>query len=139
MSFFVQPSILERSPSSSLEAFQAWLSGQYRIGAGLVFFVSLAVAIAWYFVAYNAQLKKTKDVSFLSVFWWAFLLLPIISVGVSLHFFSGRAEWQILPPLACFHILNILIVYWLSTALSTPKLLKYVVPGAFFIRRLLRF
>ncbi|MBW4668507.1 MAG: hypothetical protein KME60_14035 [Cyanomargarita calcarea GSE-NOS-MK-12-04C] len=114
----------------------AWVSNYYMPGAYVVFFASLVATVLWYLLAAKAQVKGGKDVEKWSVVWWIIFLLPVLSIIIAIVFFKGSDE--ALLSLTSFFVLDILFLYWFTTATSSPGGLSFVPPGAFLMRRLFR-
>jgi hypothetical protein len=62
------------------------------------------------------------------------LLFPILSVVIAL-FFWGNVSPKAMPWLAGFLVIDKLVIYWLSTALSTPELMVPTIPCAGLLRK----
>ena len=113
-----------------------WIAEDYTTGASIVFAVALLTTILWTFMAAKARAKSASEISKWRVTWWLLMLLPIISIIVAIALFnrSNDALWS----LTAFLVIDgIVLLYWLPTVTSSPGDLKYIPPGAFFIRRLI--
>ncbi|HLO85399.1 MAG TPA: hypothetical protein VK203_10360 [Nostocaceae cyanobacterium] len=115
---------------------EPWLSNFYMTGATVVFAVSFVCTIIWYVLAAKAQIRDGKDAERWVLIWWVLLFPPVLSICVAIGFFRGTD--QALLSLTTFFLINILFLYWLTTATSSPGALKFVPPGAFLVRRLFR-
>jgi hypothetical protein len=113
-----------------------WISEDYTIGAGIVFVIGLIATSLWTFMAAKAKAKSANEISKWRVIWWLLMLLPIISIIVAIAFFN-RSNDALLSLTAFLVIDGIILLYWLPTVTSSPGDLKYIPPGAFFIRRLI--
>jgi hypothetical protein len=67
------------------------------------------------------------------VAWWIFLLFPVLSICVAISFFTGSNDTLVF--LTIFFVLDILLLFWLPTATSTPGGLKFLPPGSIHLRR----
>jgi len=114
---------------------EVWVSDRYTIGVAIVFSVCIISTLLWYTLTSKAKVSRAEDRSFWALMWWLFLLLPILSICVSLYFFNGSND--ALLSLTGFYVLDTLVSFWLPTALNTPGELMYVVPGS-SLRLLLR-
>ncbi|WP_373529581.1 hypothetical protein [Nostoc sp.] len=103
-------------------------------GANIVFFVSVISTVIWYIMAAKAQSKGGEDVAKWPLVWVIISIFPVLSIVIAIGFFRGSD--QALLSLTTFFVLDVLFLYWLTTATSSPGGLKYVPPGAFLIRRL---
>jgi hypothetical protein len=97
-----------------------WIAEKYMTGAAIVFATALAATLFWYLIAVRTRITSSHEVSPLRLAWALLLLVPIIGIGVAL-----------------FYVLDIMVVYWFSTAISSPGLLKFVPPGSFTVRHLI--
>lgn len=129
LAFLLQP-WLYRSGVISLTDVdpEVWVSDRYTIGVAIVFSVCLISTLLWYTLTSKAKVSRPEDRSFWALMWWLFLLLPVLSICVSLYFFNGSND--ALLTLTGFYVLDSLIVFWLPTALNTPGELMYVAPGS---------
>jgi len=129
LAFLLQP-WLYRSGIISLTDVdpEVWVSDRYTVGVAIVFSVCLISTLLWYILTSKAKVTKPKDRSFWALMWWIFLLLPIVSICISLYFFNGSND--ALLSLTGFYILNTLVGFWLPTVLNTPGELMYVAPGS---------
>ncbi len=112
-----------------------WIAEKYMTGAAIVFATALAATLFWYLIALRARITASHEASPLRLAWAFLLLVPIIGIGVALFFFNGSNE--ALLSLTLFYVLDIMVVYWFSTAISSPGLLKFVPPGSFTVRHLI--
>ena len=113
-----------------------FIGEDYTTGAGIVFAVALLTTILWTFMAAKAKAKSAAEISKWRLIWWLLVLLPILSIIVSIAFFN-RSDDALLSLTAFLVIDGIFLLYWLPTVTSSPGDLKYIPPGAFFIRRLI--
>ncbi|MBD2199430.1 MULTISPECIES: hypothetical protein [Calothrix] len=138
--FLLQPWIYQREfpfvRMENLPDIEVWISQSYVVGASIVFIVAVISTIVWYWMAAKASFRGGQDIQRWSVIWWVILLFPVLSVCIAIAFFRGTDE--ALLSLTCFFVIDILFLYWFTTASSSPGGLQFVPPGAFFIRRLFR-
>jgi hypothetical protein len=138
LTFGIQPLMLQLSPYATVDGYQSWLRDRYVLGAGAVFWVCLAATIAWCIMVQMLPSKAVSNPRKLGSFWWRLLLLPLISLTIALVSFSGSPAWKLQLALAWFHSLNLALVYWVGTALCTPRSRLSAVPAGWFIYRLAR-
>jgi hypothetical protein len=120
---------------------ERWLSNGYYPQASLVFGCAIFAALAW--CVWNTMSPPANNAarSGRSVAWWILGLLPIFSV-------IGAAIWSrksILGSafgsdsatlsLILFFSFDILFLYWLTTATTTPGNARDLPPGAGLFRR----
>lgn len=116
-----------------------WIAGIYTPGATIVFTGSVISAGVWYVIASRAKIRGGSDVPQMAGLWWLLGLLPVLSICIALYFFRGTDDAPgteaALLSLTGFYIFDVLLIFWLSTAISSPGSLKYgAVPGSYFIR-----
>lgn len=133
--FFLQPWIYENRiiPIKDVPVSE-WLSDSYTAGTGLVFAASMLATVIWYVLAANAKVPTAAETDRWRVWWWMLLLLPIISICLSISPVFNSSK-DALVSLTGFYIFDaILILYWLPTGSSSPSLLMYIPPGARLLR-----
>ncbi len=137
--FLVQPQLYSRKiidlDYGSEGDFQNWIEHQYMEGAKLVFIVSLLSVILWYMIAlkFGARIRNMPHLPIVQI-WAGFSLFPIVSELIALQFINQNSK--AFPSLLCFFTLDVLLLFWLTTAVTTP-IIHFVVPGSFTLRRLL--
>ena len=116
-------------------ALAGWASGDYMTAAIFVFAVSVFSAILWCVLANKSKAHRQDEVKPWSLVWWLLGLVPVLSIGVAIGFFNDVEEARL--SLAIFFVLDILLLFWLTTATSTPGLLMYTPPLARQLRNFL--
>ncbi|MFM1842256.1 MAG: hypothetical protein RLZZ490_992 [Cyanobacteriota bacterium] len=109
----------------------------------VVFGLGILLLFFWMVKASTSQFTRTQDVLKTAGLWWLYaILLGLISLltMIALTFFRGWFEdSRNLEPffwLFGFLILDVLFIYWLPTAIATPKSMRYVPPGAMLLRKI---
>lgn len=109
----------------------------------VVFGLGILLVFLWMFKALSSGFTRTEDVLKTGGMWWlSAILLGVISLLtlVALTFFRGWFEdSRNLEPfywLFGFILLDVLFVYWLPTAIATPKSMRYVPPGSMLLRKI---
>lgn len=134
--FLVQPWLYQSGivPITQVEV-ETWLSEKYAVGAAIVFSTALVAALFWYVSALRAKVTSFNEASPLRLVWGLLLLLPIIGICIALYFYNNSNE--ALLPLTFMYVVDVVWVYWFTTAISSPGLLKFIPPGSFTIRHLI--
>lgn len=104
-------------------------------GALIVLLVSSLCALSWYIISlkWSVHFAPIKEMRSARIIWAGFSLPPVLSVvGVTL--WLSNVSPPALPWLLGFLILNTLLVYWLSSVLSTPIEMVPAVLGASWLR-----
>ena len=109
----------------------------------VVFGLGAFFLFLWMAKASISQFTRTEDVLRTGGMWWlSAVLLGLISLlsMIALTFFRGWFEdSRNLEPffwLFGFIILDVLFIYWLPTAIATPKSMRYVPPGSMLLRKI---
>ncbi len=135
MTFFVQPWFYENKYVRIKDIpLTKWLNQDYWKASLTVYAIAVLITIIWLWMTAKAQPKGADQVLKWGLFWWLLLLLPIIGIGVAL-FLNTSVDARV--SLAGFLVLDIFVLFWLPSVTSTPGSIKYVPPGAAFIRHLI--
>ncbi len=127
--FLVQPLLFENQILFiGDQNVQSWLSTQYQRAAYLVAVFSVSSTILWYVLSSRARILSVQDNSQWRLLWWVIFLVPILSIGAALAFFNTSRDAQ--PWLAMLFFVNILILFWLPTATSSPAATQHLPPGS---------
>jgi hypothetical protein len=115
---------------------EKWLPNGYYPPASLVFGCAIFAALAWCMWNTMSPVGGEADRSKRSVAWWALGLVPILSaIGAVIwsrkmvlgdKFGSDAATFSLIVLFA----LDILFLYWLTTATTTPGNARDLPPGA---------
>ncbi|WP_375493376.1 hypothetical protein [uncultured Nostoc sp.] len=119
---------------------ELWVMEHFTPVAIIVFIDSVFWAGMWYLTALgsNNNYVPEKHYKQILIRWGGFFLATLaITVGVALYFYRDASSTA-LPLFVGFFIINTMLIYWVSTAISTPGLLAYVVPGSVLLRKLFR-
>ncbi|MFB2770952.1 hypothetical protein ACE1AT_16920 [Pelatocladus sp. BLCC-F211] len=119
---------------STVSNLEAWIGNYYTPGAAIVLGCSILSTFLWYFLAARAQPRTAHDRHNWLLIWCIVLFLPVLSIVIALFFYSYTPE--ALLSLTTLFILDVVLLYWFTTATSSPKDLMYTPPGAFTLRRL---
>lgn len=113
-----------------------WLPNGYYPQASLVFGCAIFAALAWCVWNTMSPPGNNADRKGRSVAWWALSLVPIVSV-VGATIWSRKAVLGdafgsdvATPSLVALFSFDILFLYWLTTATTTPGNARDLPPGA---------
>ena len=136
--FFGQPWLYQNTFFSPRDVsdVDVWVRDSYRLNANIVFGVSMFSQVGWHFLARRFR-GDEREAPKLKTPWWLFLFFAVITSFVTVSFLGGSGS--ALPSLAFFFFIDVLIIYWLATAISSPKALKFIPPGSLFIRSKLNY
>jgi hypothetical protein len=134
--FLIQPFLYQSGILAITDVeLETWVAEKYTSGAAIVFWTALAATLIWYLSARRSQITSFDQASPMRLVWGLLLLIPIVGICVALAFFNDSS--QALMSLTVLYVLDILLVYWFSTAISSPGLLKFIPPGSFTLRHLI--
>jgi hypothetical protein len=114
---------------------QTWLATQYQRAAYLVAGVSIVSTFLWYFLSSRAAISNIEDLKPWRLLWWILLLVPLVSIGGALAFFNTSRDAQLW--LVILFLLNVIVLFWLPTAVGSPKPVKNVPLGGRTLRKFL--
>lgn len=135
--FFGQPALFEAGMIKLADvSVNTWIQDDYMTAARIIFAVCLVSTILWCVLTARARIEGSDDVEPWFLIWWVIGFFPIVAIGIALYFFN-RSE-QALLFLTAFWIIDVLLLYWLTTAIATPRQLKHVPPGALLLRSIFK-
>lgn len=111
-----------------------WVADAYLPASSIVFFVTSAATVCWYVLSLKASPQRSRETSTWRTIWWVLLLPPVVSVCIALYLCRDSSE--ALVSLTFMYILDILLIYWIATASSSPGHTKHLPPGSFAIRHI---
>jgi hypothetical protein len=126
---------------AGIEKLDLWLSDNYNSAATIIFITSVLATVAWYMWNSYSPPADSKVAVARSVAWWILLLLPILGLLAALLLAIqpaatiGKLSGVDLPILAVMFIFDILVLYWATTASSTPGAARRLPPGSALFRR----
>ena len=135
--FYVQPFLLNKSGIILLtDDFSGkWTKEEYLVSAFFVFLMSAFTTFLWFFLTRKVRVYNVSDLLRVRLTWWLLFPIPLLTATFVLVFFDASND--VLLSLVGLFSLDILLLFWLPTALSSWESVKYIPPGSFFIRRLL--
>jgi len=117
-----------------------FVKNNYGPAALIVFWASSIAAAIWWAIAvfyFRPKFYPKEDTSIGQLIWWVIFIFTICIAGLSLHSY-GKTIPEAIPSMLGSLVIIMAINFWLATAVSTPLLLTYVVPGAQWLQRFLR-
>lgn len=112
---------------------EEWLATEYMTSSYCVLAAAITATILWSVLAARANPLMAKDTASWRLLWWIFLLVPILSIGVALWL---QTEESTRTSLATLYAIDVLVLYWLPTASSSPSHTKYLPPGSMSLRNI---
>ncbi|BAZ83399.1 MAG: hypothetical protein ACKO9I_12530 [Sphaerospermopsis kisseleviana] len=108
-----------------------WLAADYTTAALIMFGVCLFSTIFWCVLGAMSKSGGSSRGKWLLI-WFLLGLLPLLTIAFTVFYINRSDEAQF--SLMCFFLFDAIWLYWLNTATSSPETVKYIPPGAFFIR-----
>jgi hypothetical protein len=121
-----------------------WVQTHYIHAATLTFSAAVVCQVIWYLLAIRFNTRgDDRKIQEQRVPWLILLLITLAIAGIAIYIFNvmggtiqGTSADALLSLIGFFFV-DVLLVYWLATAISTPGLLKFIPLGSVFIRRYL--
>ncbi len=111
---------------------ELWLGSDYTTAGIIMFITCVASTTIWYVLTATKKFTGVGETNSWQLTWWLLGLLPLASIALTVFFINRSKQAQI--SLMGFFLLDALLLFWLPTATSSPESVKYVPPGAFFLR-----
>ncbi len=123
-----------------------WWSNVFSPATYVVFGLGIIINLIWFIKASVSRYKHSKSALSAQGLWW---LLFFIYLIVTLVVFAAFTHFAIDPdkPIkgifeascwaANFLILDVILLFWLPTALATPRTLRYIPPFSMSLRKLI--
>jgi len=129
--FWLQPQIYNaRLIALDVKSLTTWLRDSYSTAAFIVFGTAVFATIVWTIMTATAKVQTGQEVLGWQLTWWLIGLIPLIGICLALWLFGKTALYS----LTGFFVLDAIILYWLTTATSSPGLFKRIPPGASLFR-----
>lgn len=114
---------------------QEYTNDYFTPAALVVLIVSTICAISWYVISsrWSVNFAPIKEMKAARVMWISLSIPPVLSLVVAVLLYGGVSA-PALPWMFLFLLLNLLVVYWLSTVLSTPEEMVAAVFAANWLR-----
>jgi hypothetical protein len=119
---------------------QIWVNAHYFPAATIVFALSIFTALGWCALNTMSPPGSLSEAKKRVTWWWTMLGIPLFGIGLAI-FLSRQG---ILAPkgsndatisLICLFLVDVVWLYWLTTATSTPGLAKFIPPMASLFRK----
>ncbi len=137
---FYEPIIPFTMSSNELED---WMGTIFMPTNFILYGIGAFILFLWIFKAARTPFITSKEVLSTGFFWWLLLIIYWvlgIIIFMSVSFFSGWMDGtKSIEPLFWFPpfvIINGIFLFWLPTAIATPRSLRYVTPFAMTLRKL---
>lgn len=138
---WLQPFLLQQVPFSMTNKVRdEWMDSVFSPVNNGILLLGILTSLFWYIRAYNLQFMAAKPVIG-NGFWWWFLFYLYGVIGAIacllvayLNNWLGEVEGAVASLI--YLCVDVVVLYWLPTALATPKSLRYVPPFSAELRKL---
>jgi hypothetical protein len=139
--FLFQPNLYSAGLISISEDVGTWVPEKYITSAAVVFLSAVLPLGLWALLTGKAK-ATPRDMGGWALLWWLFLLIPILGICLGLYLACGQgiegSSQDALLSLTGLFLLDVLLLFWLPTAMNTPGNLRYgAVPFSFLVRKLI--
>lgn len=109
-----------------------WIGNYYMIQAAIVFVISLVSVIFWSVAGIRSKATGSELKTWRTL-WYVLLFVNVLSIFIAIYL--KKVSDDALLSSAFFLFFDVVWVFWLGTALSSPNLFMYLPPGSGKIRR----
>ncbi len=109
-----------------------WIGSYYMNQASIVFAISLASVIFWSVSGIKSKANGNELKTWQGI-WYALLFVNVLSIFIAIYL--NKVSDDALLSSAFFLLFDVIWIFWLGTALSSPNLFMYLPPGSGKIRR----
>jgi hypothetical protein len=101
---------------------------------------SLCATLLWIYSAQNGRFVSSKQALSMRLTWWIYALSLYALMSIILYSFIYAVSGIVASEIQYFILLivfplDIILLFWLPTAMATPGTLRYIPPLAFNLRR----
>jgi hypothetical protein len=116
-----------------------WVKYFYMTKTVIVFCASVLASIIWLAFAATTKDHRVTEVSKSQTWWWIIGLIPIVAIGFAINPDKNLTENSndALLSLTFFYVFDFLLLYWITTATSTPGILMFIPPFSNVLRDLI--
>jgi hypothetical protein len=137
----LQPWLLQQLPfSMTNKELDEWMDSVFSPVNYGILILGILTSLFWYIRAYKVQFMKAKPAINNRIFWWILLCLYWLIGAIAYLLMAYSNEWLgegegAVASLICLCV-DVVFLYWLPTAMATPKSLRYVPPFSVELRKL---
>jgi hypothetical protein len=119
---------------------ETWVNNHYFPCALIVFGCAIFGILAWCGLAIKSPPNGLQESKKRATLWWTMGICPIVSIVIAIALsrqgiIAPKASNEATFSLVLIFFLDVVWLYWLTTATSTPGLAKSIPPGAGFFQR----
>ena len=117
-----------------------WLNSHYVPMASIVLASSLLAVVVWIGWSIKSPPKDTAASVQRAGSWWFISAIPIIGTVLAIvlsrqGILAPKSSGDAILPLIILFSIDIIVIYWLTTATSTPGIARRLPPGANLFKR----
>ena len=119
---------------------KTWLNNHYYPMASIVFASLLLAVVIWIGWSIKSPPKDTAAGVQRAGSWWFISIIPIIGTAIAIvlsrqGILAPKSSGDAILPLIILFSIDIIVIYWLTTATSTPGIARRLPPGANLFKR----
>jgi hypothetical protein len=137
---FTAPVIPFTMPTKELDE---WANVIFWPLTWILYGLGVTVTLIWIVSAARSQFVRAKDVLSTRIRWWSLALVFFVAGQGSFFALSFFNEWldgsrssEPLLWVPLFIIIDLGLLFWIPTAIATPRSLRYIPPLSMFLRKL---
>ena len=111
---------------------QDYIGNYYMVQAAIVFAMSLVSVVFWSVSGIKSKAETHSQLQGWRGIWYGLLFVNVLSIFIAIYF--TRVSDDALISSALLLLFDVIWIFWLGTALSSPNLFMYLPPGAEKIR-----
>lgn len=109
-----------------------WIGNYYMIQAAIVFSIALVSVIFWSVAGIKAKATGNELRAWRTI-WYLLLFVNVLSIFIAIYL--KKVSDDALVSSALLLLFDVIWIFWLGTALSSPNLFMYLPPGSGKLRR----
>jgi hypothetical protein len=109
-----------------------WIGNYYMIQAAIVFGISVLSVIFWSVAGIKAKATGNELRAWRTI-WYVLLFVNVLSIFIAIYL--KKVSDDALVSSALLLLFDVIWIFWLGTALSSPNLFMYLPPGSGKLRR----
>jgi hypothetical protein len=119
---------------------QTWLNSHYMPMAIIVFASSLLALVIWIGWNIKSPHRTPEAGAQRAGSWWFISIIPIIGTAIAIvlsrqGILAPKSSGDAVLPLIILFSIDIIVIYWLTTATSSPCLARRLPPGTNLFKR----
>jgi hypothetical protein len=119
---------------------QTWLNSHYMPMASIVLASSLLAVLIWISWNIKSPHRTPEAGAQRASSWWFISIIPIIGTVLAIvlsrqSILAPKSSGDAILPLIILFSIDIIVIYWLTTATSTPGIARRLPPGANLFKR----